>query len=469
MYLLYSFLTGAALILTLPYWLIRGLRQGKYVHNLRERLGAVPEELGAALSGKPGPIWIHAVSVGEVLAAAPLARALKEAHPERPLVVSTTTDTGQKLARERMDFADGFFYFPLDWSFCVRRVFRPVRPSAVIILETEIWPNFLRLARRAGVPVVFANGRISSRSFGRYRKWFRVLGVFLRPFLRRVLANASLFLMQTQEDAGRMIRLGASPEKVRVTGNLKYDQGMPVEAAIVSRLGEELRGRERWPVIVAGSVVANEEPLVLIAFGVVQGEWPRALLILAPRKPERFEAAAEFIEESHRRFVRRSAMTAAGDLRIPEDVSVVLLDTMGELGGLYRIADAVFIGGSLVSAGGHNLLEPAAFGKVPVFGPSTENFQEIAARFLEAGAALRVHSPEELGVEWIHLLRDDERRGRMGSAARALVERSRGATARTFEHISAALGPGPEAVTAVAAHAERPGVPPQSRAARSRE
>lgn len=467
MYLLYSFLTGVALILTLPYWLIRGLRQGKYLHNLPERLGAVSKDLAASLSGKPGPIWIHAVSVGEVLAATPLARALKEAHPDQPLVVSTTTETGQKLAKERMDFADGFFYFPLDWGICVRRVLRTVRPSAVIVLETEIWPNFLKVAQRMGVPVVFANGRISSRSFVRYQQWFRLQGVLLRPFLRRVLADASLFLMQTQEDAERIIKLGAAPEKVTVTGNLKYDQGMPTQGPIVNRLGEEMRRRDRWPVIVAGSVVANEEPLLLIAFGVVQGEWPRALLILAPRKPERFEAAAEFIEESHRRFLRRSAMTGAGDSEVPDDASVVLLDTIGELAGLYRIADTVFIGGSLVPAGGHNLLEPAAFGKVPVFGPWTENFQEVAARFLEAGAALRVHSPEELGVEWIHLLRDDERRERMGSTARALVERNRGATDRTLEHIKAVFGRRAERVAAGAPQGTR--VPSEARTARSRE
>lgn len=450
-YLVYSLLTSIAFILTLPYWLIRGLRQGKYLHNLRERLGSLPKRLREGLTGRPAPVWIHAVSVGEVLAAAPLARALKDEHPERPLVVSTTTRTGQELAKERMRFADGFFYFPLDWAWCVRRVFRAVCPSVVIVLETEIWPNVLRVAREESVPIIFTNGRISSRSFERYQKWFGVLGVFLQPFLRRVLGNASLFLMQTQEDAERLIALGAEPEKVTVTGNLKYDQGIPPESAIVRALGEELHRRERWPVIVAGSVVANEEPLVLIAFGVVQGEWPRALLVLAPRKPERFEAAAGFVEESHRKFVRRTAMSGEGELQVLEDASVVLLDTIGELGGLYRIADAVFIGGSLVPAGGHNILEPAAFGKVPVFGPSTENVQEIAARFLEAGAAVQVHSPEELGVEWIHLLRDGERRQRMGMAARGLVESSRGATARTLAQINAVTRLGWEAAVGASA------------------
>jgi 3-deoxy-D-manno-octulosonic-acid transferase len=465
-HLAYSLLTGIAFILTLPYWLIRGLRRGKYLHNLRERLGILPKKFSEDLRGRPAPVWIHAVSVGEVLAAAPLARALKDEHPERPLVVSTTTKAGQELAKERMGFADGFFYFPLDWGWCARRVVRTVRPSTIIIVETEIWPNVLRVAREARVPVIFANGRISSRSFRRYQKWFRMFGVLLRPFLRSVLADASLFLMQTQEDAERVMALGAEPQKVSVTGNLKYDRGIPPESAMVRALGEELHRRERGPVIVAGSVVANEEPLVLIAFGVAQGEWPRALLVLAPRKPERFEAAASFIEESHRKFVRRTAMSGEGQLQVPDDASVVLLDTIGELGGLYRIADAVFIGGSLVPAGGHNILEPAAFGKVPVFGPSMENFQEIAARFLEAGAAVQVHSPEELGVEWIHLLRDGERRQRMGSAARALVESSRGATARTLAQINAVTRPPWEAAVGASAGQEKPVVPPRAGSAR---
>ncbi len=445
MYFLYSVLTAAGMLLLLPYFVIQGLRRGKYLHSTPQRLGWLPPELAAREADAAGPIWIHAVSVGEALAALPLARRLKGRFPQRRLVVSTTTATGQRLARERMDFADAVFYFPLDWIGPIRRALRAVRPSLVVILETEIWPNFLREARRAGVPVVFVNGRLSERSFRRYRRALHLAGGGLRRFLARVLSDAELFLMQSEEDAARLRQLGAPPERVEVAGNLKYDFSPPASAPVATWLEGELRRHDRRPVILAGSVTAGEEPLVLIAFGVVQGHWPRALLVLAPRKPERFDAAAEFIAESHREFLRRSALRLDGlagpsrDGSLGGNTSVLLLDSVGELAGLYRLADAVFVGGSLVPAGGHNILEPAAFGKPPVFGPSMENFREMAAMFLQAGAAIQVHSPEDLGVAWIELIEDSARRDQMGSAARALVERNRGATERTLDRVAAVL------------------------------
>jgi 3-deoxy-D-manno-octulosonic-acid transferase len=443
-YLLYSVLTGVALLLTLPYWLVKGLRQGKYLHNLRERLGAFPDDLRLRLKGQPASLWVHAVSVGEVLAAAPLAKALKQRFPGRPLVVSTTTDTGQRLARQRMPFAEGFFYYPLDWRFCLRRVFDAVRPSAIIVLETEIWPNFLRIAGERRAPVLFVNGRISPRSFARYQKWCRVFGFFLRPFLRRVLGDVRHFSMQTQEDAERIVALGAPGDRVSVNGNLKYDQEAPPEGPVVRWLRGQAQSRERWPVIVAGSVVADEERLVLKAYEAVQAEWPPALLVLAPRKPERFDAAAECLEELRLKFARRSGLhvppMTEGTLQgngpcIADETSVVLLDTIGELAGLYRVADAVFIGGSLVPSGGHNPLEAAVFGKAPVFGPFTDNFREITANLLEAGAAIRVQNAAALGVQWIELLGDEARRKEMGTRAQILVERSRGAMVKTLESI----------------------------------
>lgn len=444
MYLLYSLATAAGMFLLLPYFLVQGLRRGKYLHSLPQRLGWLPASVqGPAL--RNGAIWIHAVSVGEALAALPLARQLKDRFPERRLVVSTTTATGQRLARERMEFADAVFYFPLDWAGPVRRALRAVCPAVIVVMETEIWPNFLREARRAGVPVVFVNGRISERSFRRYRSAVRFLGRIVSGFLSRVLSQAELFLMQTAEDAERLRRLGAPAERILVAGNLKYDLTPPTVSPVVTWLEGELHRHKRRPLIVAGSVTAGEEPLVLIAFGVVQGQWPRALLVLAPRKPERFDAAAEFIEESHRKFVRRSTLSLNGapggrpaDL-LDEHASVLLLDSVGELAGFYRLADAVFVGGSLVPAGGHNILEPAAFGKPPLFGPSMENFREMAKMFLEARAAIEVHSPEDLGVAWIELVQDQARREQMGQKARDLVELNRGATARSLEHITALL------------------------------
>jgi len=261
-------------------------------------------------------------------------------------------------------------------------------------------------------------------------------------------------LMQTESDAQRIRALGAPATRVAVSGNLKYDMALPEPTALSGWLEEECKRRQRWPVIVAGSVVATEEPLTLIAFGVVQGDFPKALLVLAPRKPERFAAAATFIDESHRKFVRRSELPIAGpgitpkasasSHGIPDDATVLLLDSIGELASLYRVADGAFVGGSLVDAGGHNILEPAAFGKVPVFGPSMENFAAIAARFVEAGAAVQVGSPEDAGVEWIELLKDRDKMKRMGDTARQLVESSRGAVDRALAEVARQLsGAGP--------------------------
>jgi 3-deoxy-D-manno-octulosonic-acid transferase len=453
-YFFYSLLMAMAVLVTSPYWLWQGIRHGKYLSNLKERLGLVVPTLGAveerlpqkAAATKGGAIWVHAVSVGEALSGIPLAKRLKEAYPSRPLVVSTTTQTGYALAKERMPFADAVIYFPFDWAFCVRRVMDAVNPALVLVLETEIWPNFLREARRRDVPVVFLSGRISDRSFARYQKYLGIFGFFLRPLFRSALTNAAAFLMQTTTDAERIRALGAPAERVTVSGNLKYDMALPEPTPLATWLEEECRRQQRWPVIVAGSVVATEEPLTLIAFGVVQGDFPKALLVLAPRKPERFAAAADFIGESHRKFVRRSelpvpgpgiAATGNGSSReIPEDATVLLLDSIGELASLYRIADGAFVGGSLVEAGGHNILEPAAFGKVPVFGPSMENFAAIASRFVEAGAALQVGSPEDAGVSWIELLKDRERMKRMGDKAKNLVESSRGALDRALKEVA---------------------------------
>jgi 3-deoxy-D-manno-octulosonic-acid transferase len=444
-YLIYSLLMGFAALLLTPYWIVQGLRHGKYFSNLGQRLGFSFPTLSKLPEKRPGAIWIHAVSVGEALSGVALARRLKQAYPDRPVVISTTTLTGQALARERMPFADAIFYFPLDWAFCVRRVLRAIRPSIVVILETEIWPNFLREAGRGNVPVVFVSGRISDRSFSRYQKFLGIAGFFLRPLYRSSLAHASAFLMQSEKDAERIRALGAPADRVQVSGNLKYDLELPATTPISDWLATEARRGGRSPIIVAGSVVATEEPLALIAFGTLQGEHRKALLVLAPRKPECFESAAQFIEDSHRKFIRRSQLpvpgpsqngAATGEFAIADDVTVILLDSIGELASLYRAADGAFVGGSLVPSGGHNILEPAAFGKIPVFGPSMENFAEMAARFTAAEAAVQVESPEDAGVAWIEFLRDPERAARMGETARQLVESSRGATDRAIAEIA---------------------------------
>jgi 3-deoxy-D-manno-octulosonic-acid transferase len=432
MYLAYSLLLAAAMIVMLPYFAVQGLRHGKYWRNLAERLGRLPAELAERGRRSPGALWIHAVSVGEVVAAVPLARRLKQRFPERRLVISTTTITGQQMARERIAWADDFFYFPLDWAWVVRRVFRAVRPALVVILEVEIWPNFLRIARESGVPVVFASARVSERSFRRYR--------LTDGLIRRVLADASAFLPQTEEDARRLVALGAPEGRVKIGGNLKFDVPPPARNALADWLAAEAASGKRSPVIVAGSVVAGEENAVLDAFARVRERHRDALLVLAPRKPERFEAAAQLAEVRGWGLVRRSALAPGGALE--DGAGILLLDTIGELGGLYDVADLVFVGGSLVRAGGHNILEPAALGKAPVFGPHMDNFREIAGKFLDLGAAAQVASPAELGDVWLGWLDDPARRQATGRAARDLVEANRGAAERAFESVEALIGAG---------------------------
>ena len=453
MYFVYSLLMAVAALLLTPYWIYKGITQGKYLSNLGERLGFSFPGLEKLPKGQSGAIWLHAVSVGEALSSLPLAKKLKEQFPERTLIVSTTTMTGQAIVRERMPFADAALYFPLDWTFCVKRTLAAVKPAIVIVLETEIWPNFLRETARTDVPVVFVSGRISDKSFMRYQKWFGMIGFYLRPLMKGALNNAAAFLMQSEKDAERVKELGAPAERVKTSGNLKYDQDLPMATPIAEWLEREASTKGRRPVIVAGSVVANEEPLALIAFGVVQGEHRNALLVLAPRKPERFKDAEQYIEDSHQKFIRRSQLAVAAPSglqtngqfsELPDGIAVILLDSIGELASLYRTADATFVGGSLVESGGHNILEPAAFGKVPVFGPSMENFAEMSRRFVAAEAAIQVESPEDAGVTWIELLRTPDRMKRMGETAKRLVEESRGATDRALSEIAKLMARQPQ-------------------------
>lgn len=427
-----------------PYYALRGWRRGEPGRTLRERFGQLDPELAARAAAcankspepgerKQGPIWIHAVSVGEVLAAAPLVAALKKRFPARCVFVSTTTETGQRLARQRLMQTDGIFYFPLDWVVAVRRAMRTVRPALAIVMETEIWPNFLREARRKNVPVIFANARISRRSFARFRRWEWLVG----PFFARAMHDADLFLAQTPEDAERLIAMGADEECVEVTGNLKYDAEPPVASRFGEWLAVEIQRQERWPVLVAGSIAAEEEEAVLAAYDFVQRRWRHALLILAPRKPERFDAAADIATAGGWNVVRRSRVDLAS--KLDESADVLVLDSIGELAALYGLADATFVGGSLVPSGGHNILEPAWFGRPPVFGRSMENFQDMAAQFLVAQAGAQVNSGDHLGRVWVQLIEDQPLRERAGHAARLLAERNRGATARVTERIVAAL------------------------------
>jgi 3-deoxy-D-manno-octulosonic-acid transferase len=375
-----------------------------------------------AADGRPA-IWIHAVSVGEVLAVRPLIGPLRRRFPSHRVLLSTTTLTGNAVAKHSLAGADGLFFAPFDWATPVRRVLRRVRPSLLLLVETEIWPNLIRESRRAGARVAIVNGRISPRSFPRYRR--------IRPLLARVLAEVDLFLMQAEPHAERARAIGAPPERVRVTGNLKYDAAPPRPAAALSRVIPP--GDASSPLVVAGSTVEGEENAVLDAFRRVRAAAPGARLVLVPRHPERFDAVARLVAEDGWPLARRTALGAEGWRSSP----VLLLDTLGELAGTYPLATVVFVGGSLAPAGGHNVLEPAAAGRAVVVGPHMENFQEIADELRTAGALVQVPDAAALGPALAGLLADEAERDAIGARALAVVERNRGAVDRTLDALAA--------------------------------
>jgi 3-deoxy-D-manno-octulosonic-acid transferase len=430
MYLLYSILLGIGVIALLPRFLLDAARHGKYAAGLSERAGRLPR-LDA---GGRRVVWLHCVSVGEAQAARPLARALLEAHPLAALVVSTTTLTGQRVAREVFKGqAERVFYFPFDWAWSVRRALRAMNPAAVLVMETELWPRFFRECRRRGVHVALVNGRISEKSFGRYR--------LIRPFIRRVLADLSLAAAQTEADAARLVSLGLAPEKTRVTGNVKFD----IEEPEAQPLTEELRRRFRLdasrPLVVAASTHAPEERIVLEAFKLLTDASQRPRLLIAPRHPERFGEVAALLETSGLGWARRSAEPRASDA----ECDVILLDSIGELRAVYALAEVVFVGGSIAPVGGHNVLEPALEARAVVTGAHTSNFKAIVTALLERGALVQLARAEgdeaarELARVLRELLGDEAKRRRMGESALAVLEQNRGATARTVRLLAPLL------------------------------
>ena len=429
MYLLYSVLSVVALVIASPFLAYQAVRHRKYVRSLRQRLGYLP--LSFNIDGDES-IWIHAVSVGETLTARALIGELKTRYPGLKLFLSTTTMTGHEVARALTDI-DGVFYFPLDWGFTVRRTLDVVRPRLFVMMETEIWPMLLRECRERGVATMLVNGRISKRSFARY--------ALVRRFFRRVLDDVERFCMQSEEAARRIVALGADPARVVVTGSLKFDSldwpGVGPHGQSRDRVLRYFRLSPGRPVVIAASTLRGEDQAALEAFRRVQARWPDALLIVAPRHPERFEEVTRLAAEEGFRVVRRTSLPVDQS----PDADVVVLDTIGELARLYQIASVVFVGGSLVDAGGHNILEPAMFGKAIVFGPHMHNFAEISAEFLRGSAAVQVSSTRELGECLVDLVGDGVRRASLGAAARAIVEGNRGAKARTMAVITALLPP----------------------------
>src|SRR5271170_3059398 len=400
MYLIYTALLAAGLLVSLPYWLLQGLRHGKYRAGLGERMGRIPRRL-MVQPARPA-IWIHAVSVGEVLAVSGLAAELAKRFSQYRVVISTTTDTGQKLARTRFG-TENVFYFPLDFAFAIQPYLRLLQPELVVIAETEFWPNFLRLAHASGARIAVVNARISNRSWPGYRR--------MRRLLTRILQHVDLFLTQTSEDARRLEEIGAPADRIRVTGNLKFDVPAPAAPPIVASLREAFQQANTNPVIVCGSTVDGEEPILLQAFVNVLASYPQAAMILAPRHPERFGEVAKLLEQLGIRFSRRSLWS--GD---PIVGGVLLIDTIGELASLYALADIAFVGGSLVPRGGHNVIEPAQHGVAIVVGNHTENFRDIVALF-QSRDAVRIVALAELPLVLMQLLADDSERRALGQRA----------------------------------------------------
>ncbi len=420
MYRLYSLALAILTALYLPAFLVRKVWGAGYPLAIRERLGF----LRATAPPAPGArFWVHAVSVGEVMAAVPLVQALRARWPAADVVVSTVTATGQQVARARLGGAATIVTFPLDFAGATRRAVRRVAPGCFVALETELWPNLLRALRRAGVPAALANGRISDRSFRRYRR--------VRRLFRRVLVDVAVFCMQSEEDARRIIGLGAPAERVVVTGNLKME--LPAGDAGAEQLWRRLLHLGAAPVVVAGSTHRGEDGPVLDAYLAARAAVPGLRLVLAPRHPERLDEV-EVQARSRRLGVVRRSRIAAATL-----ADVILLDTVGELASLYAVADVIFVGGSLVPAGGHNVIEPARHARPVVFGPHMTNFRDAAALLLRAGAAVQVRDGAALARVLAELLADPGRRQVLGKAAWEAVQAHQGACARTVAALEAML------------------------------
>ena len=432
MYILYSFLLTVGILALLPRFIFDALRHGKYVAGFRERVGRLPRiaEVGCPV------IWLHCVSVGETQAARPLVQALCERYPSYTLAISTTTLTGQTLAREIFrSSAKAVFYFPFDWSWTVRRALRAIGPSVVLVMETELWPNFLRECHKRGVPVVLVNGRISKRSFAGYKK--------LGRFIKRVVSDLTLAVMQTDGDAERICALGLTPENVRVSGNLKFDMSVGSnEQALTNQLRERFRFNDERPLVVAASTHAPEERIIIEAFKQLRNAYQsKARLLIAPRHPERFAEVATLVAASGFKWIRRSDASRSDD----SDCDIILLDTIGELRAVYPLAALVFVGGSIAPIGGHNLLEPAAAAKCLITGAHTSNFATIARGLVEQDALVQLpalsdrEAPLALGNVLQDLLSDDTRRKEIGDHALSMLRRNRGATERTVEMIGPLL------------------------------
>ena len=439
---IYNLLCWPAAVLALPWLIYRALR-GR-LPGLDQRLGFLPKSF--PYSGQP-VVWVHAVSLGEVKAAAALLDGIRSRMPQLRPVMTCSTRTGWEAARQILP-SEAVFFPPLDLPWICRRFLRKLSPKALLVMETELWPNLFHETKRAGAVLLLVNGRISDRAFPRYR-WTRFLW-------RPVLALPDALFAQSTLDAERFRALGAPAEKTRIAGNLKYSL-RPAASSFAETLRMALRKAEVSPVLVAGSTMPGEERYLLEAFLRLRTEFPRLWMILAPRHPERFASVAEEVRGCGIALQLRSEWRPDA---IPELPGVLLLDSMGELGAIYSLATAAFVGGTLVATGGHNVLEPAFFARPVVIGPSMSNFREIAEEFLRecglgsipeggnlrVGSIVQVQNTEELVVAFRFLFRNADYAGRLGEAARQVLNKKLAGVAQILDELERRMGGKPPAV-----------------------
>ena len=428
MYILYDILVTLVFIfVALPYFLYRLVVEKGFGHRFRQNMGLVRREEIAAVADT-NCIWLHGASVGEMVAISPLVKEIKKLMPERKVLVSAVTVGGYDMARQIMPEADAIINFPLDLPFVASSMVSRIRPGIFIMVETELWPNFLRAIRERNIPAMMMNGRISEKSAKSYR--------YLSSLLRDMLNTINLFCMQSSIDAKYITQLGANPEKIIVTGNTKFDQTYAeVSPEDLATYKSELGlGEDAWPVIVAGSTHRTEEEAVLTSFTALRKKYPRARLIIAPRKLNRIEEIKKVNAKFGYEMGFRSKLKEMEGKR-PE-FPVLMLDTIGELGRIYAIGDIVFVGGSLVRYGGHNVLEPAAHAKPILVGPSMEDFKDSYSLLSKAGACRMVSDADGLAEAFLEIAGDDNLRKRMGEASTQIIRENRGAALKTIHYLT---------------------------------
>jgi len=421
-YHLYNILITLLLILASPYFLFRSLFQEKFRRALPQRLGFF-ETPSFRRS-----IWVHAASVGEVFCSIPLLKKIKEEFPLFKIVLTTLTSTGNEAAKTRVPEADRVFFLPIDHPLIVKRAIEKIQPGILLIAETELWPNLLRACGEKGIPIVLFNGRISQRSFRRYLRF--------KFFFKECLKHISLFLMQTEEDRKRIFEIGGESQKIRTVGNLKFDQTFPpftheTLSGVAKKL--DLQGMEK--ILIAGSTHAGEEEILVSLYKALKEIIPPLVLILAPRHLERLEEVEGILRRESVAWSRKTTLIPGAGRSDQRQPGVILLDTMGELMGVYSLGTLVFVGGSLVPVGGHNPLEPLFFEKCVLFGPYMFNFLEISTRLIEEGGAIQVSGKEDLFSQLKRLFFDELDRKAVGEKGHQFLQKHRGATRRMFGEI----------------------------------